>query len=50
MTWTSSIYDHFDLYLTPVTLTFTYLKKFSNFQIFSFSRATTMQNYLEMHV
>ena len=22
MAWTSSIYDHFDLYLTPVTLTF----------------------------
>ena len=22
MAWTSSVFDHFDLYLTPVTLTF----------------------------
>ena len=30
MTRTSSIYDHFDLYLTPVTLTFNLLKNVSN--------------------
>ena len=27
MAWTSSIYDHFDLYLTPVTLTFNLTEK-----------------------
>ena len=27
MAWTSSIYDHFDLYLTPVTLTFNLAEK-----------------------
>ena len=30
MARTSSIYDHFDLYLTPVTLTFNLHKKVSN--------------------
>ena len=27
MAWTSSIYDHFDLYLTPMTLTFNLREK-----------------------
>ena len=47
MARTSSIYDHFDIYLTPVTLTFTYLKCFK--WHFSSSRPTTVQNYYEIH-
>ena len=34
MAQTSSIYDHFDLYLTPVTLTFIVGKFFSHFSLF----------------
>ena len=47
---TSSIhvYDHFDLYLTPVTLTFNLSKKCVNWH-FSSSRATTVPNHFEIH-
>ena len=41
---TSSIYDHFDLYLTPVTLTFNLPEKCFRWH-FSSSRATSVQNY-----
>ena len=34
MAWTSSIYDHFDLYLTPVTLTFNLTKKMFQMALF----------------
>ena len=44
MARTSSIYDHFDLYLTPVTMTFNLSKKCFKWH-FSFSRTTTVQNY-----
>ena len=44
MAWTSSIYDHFDLYLTPLTLTFNLPKKCFKWH-FSSSRTTTVQNY-----
>ena len=43
MARTSSIYDHFDLQVTPVTLTFNLPEKM--FQMaFSSSRKTTVQN------
>ena len=45
---TSSIYDHFDLYLTPMTLTFNVPKKCFKCYLPS-SRATTVQNYFELH-
>ena len=52
MARTSSIhvYDHFDVYLTPVTLTFNlpYLKKCFKWH-FSSSRATTVPNCFEIH-
>ena len=41
---TSSIYVHFDLYLTPVTLTFNLPAKCFKWH-FSSSRTTTVQNY-----
>ena len=44
MARTSSIYDHFDLYLTPVTLIFNLPEKCFKWH-FSSSRATTVQNY-----
>ena len=46
---TSSIhvFDHFDLYLTPVTLNFNLLKCFKWY--FSSSRATTVPNCIEIH-
>ena len=40
----SSIYDHFDLYLTPVTLTFNLPEKIFKWHLSS-SRTTTVQNY-----
>ena len=45
MARTSSVYDHFDLYLTTVTLI--YLKCFK--WHFSSSRATTVPNCFEIH-
>ena len=47
---TSSIhvFDHFDLYLTPVTLTFNLPKKCFK-RHFSSSRATTVPNCFEIH-
>ena len=47
---TSSIhvYDHFDIYLTPVTLTFNLPKKCFKWH-FSSSRATTVPNCFEIH-
>ena len=46
---TSSIYDHFDICLTPVTLTFNLPEKTFKWH-FSFSRATTVQFFLKsMH-
>ena len=48
MARTSSIYGHFDLYLTPVTLTFN-LPKICFKWHFSFSKTTTVQNYFEIH-
>ena len=47
MARTSSIYDHFDLYLTPVTLTFNLPIKM--FQMASSSRATTVPHYFKIH-
>ena len=41
---TTWIYDHFDLYLTPVTLTFNLPEKCFKWH-FSFSRTITVQNY-----
>ena len=43
MARTSSIYDHFDLYLTPVTLTFNLPKKMFQMALFLF-KATTVPN------
>ena len=48
MARTSSIYYHFGLYLTPVTLTFNYLKKCFK-RLFSSSRATAVPNCFEIH-
>ena len=48
MSLTSSIYDHFDPYLTPMTLTFNLPKKSFKWH-FSSSRTTTVQNYFESH-
>ena len=48
MARTSSIYDHFDLYLTPVTLTFNLREKCFKWY-FSPSRETTVQNYFEIY-
>ena len=48
MARTSSIYDHFDLYLTHVTLTFNQPKKCFKWR-FSSSRATAMLNCFEIH-
>ena len=48
MAQTSSIYDHFDLYLTPVTLIFNLPKKCFTWH-FSSLRSTTVQNYFEIH-
>ena len=50
MAWTNSIhvYDHFDLYFTPVTLTFNLPKKCFKWH-FSFSRATTVPDCYEIH-
>ena len=48
MAWTNSIYDHFDLYSTPVTLTFNLPKNCFNWHSSS-SRTTTVQNYFEIH-
>ena len=47
---TSSIhlYDHFDLYLTPVTLIFNLSKQCFKWH-FSSSRATAVPNYFEIH-
>ena len=42
------MYDHFDLYLTPVTLTFNLPKKCFKWH-FSSSRATTVPNRFEIH-
>ena len=42
------IYDHFDLYLTPLTLIFNLSEKCFR-QHFSSSRTTTVQNYFEIH-
>ena len=47
MARTSSKYDHFDLYLTPVTLTFNLPEKCFKWH-FSSSKATTVQNYFEI--
>ena len=44
MARTSSIYDHFGLYLTPVTLTFNLPEKIFKWH-FSYSRGTTVQNF-----
>ena len=49
MVRTSFIYDHFDLYLTPVTLAFNLPEKKCFKWHFSSSRATTVQNYFEIH-
>ena len=48
MARTSSIYDHFDLYLTPMTLTFNLRVKLFKWH-FSSPRTTTVQNYFEIH-
>ena len=48
MARTSSIYDHFDLYFTPVTLTFNLPENKCFKWHFFFSRTTTMQNYFEI--
>ena len=50
MARTSSIhvYDHFDLYLTPVTLTFNLPKNGFKWN-FSSSKATTVPNCFETH-
>ena len=48
MARTSSIYDHFDIYLTPVTLTFNLPEKCFKWH-FSSSRTTTVLNYFEIH-
>ena len=48
MARTNSIYDHFDLYLTPVALPFDLPKKCFKWH-FSSSRATTVPNCLEIH-
>ena len=48
MAWTSSMYDHLDLYLTPVTLTFNLPKQCFKWH-FSSSRATTVPNCFEIH-
>ena len=48
MAWASSIYDHFDLYLTPVTMTFNLPKKCLKWH-FPSSRATTVPNCFEIH-
>ena len=48
MVRTSLIYDHFDLYLTPVTLTFILPEKCFKWH-FSSSKAIFVQNYFEMH-
>ena len=47
MARTSSIYDHFDIYLIPVTLTFNLSEKGFKWH-FSSSRTTTMQNYFKI--
>ena len=47
MARTSSISDHFDLYLTPVTFTFNLREKIFKWH-FSSSRTTTVQNYFEI--
>ena len=48
MARTSSIYDYFDLYLTPMTLTFNLPEKM--FQVaFFLIEATTVQNDFEIH-
>ena len=44
----SSIYDHYDLYLTPVTLTFNLPEKCFKWH-FSSPRTTTVQNCFEIH-
>ena len=48
MARTSPIYDHFDLYLTPITLTFN-LPENSFKSHFPSSRTTTVQNYFEIN-
>ena len=48
MARTSSIYDHFDLYLTPITLTFNLPENCFKWH-FPSSRTTTVQNYFEIH-
>ena len=48
MARTRSIYDHFDIYLTPVTLTFNLPKKCFKWH-FASSRATTVPNCFESH-
>ena len=45
---TSLIYDHFDLYLTPATLTFNLPKKMFQMALLILE-ATTVQNYSEIH-
>ena len=48
MVRTSSIYDHFDLYLTPVTLTLNLLEKNVSNGTFP-PRRQQLQNYFEIH-
>ena len=48
MAKTSSIYDHFDLYLTPMILTFNLTEKCFKWHFYS-SRKPTVQNYFEIH-
>ena len=47
MARTSSLYDHFDLYLTPMTLTFNLPEQM--FQMASLPRGQQLQNYFEIH-
>ena len=48
MARTSSICDHFDIYLTPVTLTFNLPEKMFQMALFLL-KATTVKNYFEIH-
>ena len=48
MARTSSIYDHFDLHLTHMTLTFNLPEKMFQMALLLL-KATTVQNYFEIH-
>ena len=50
MAWTSSIYDHFDLYLAPVTLTFNLPKNIFQMALFLLEDNTYAKLFLKsMH-